>query len=292
MAKVMPDQSDPVDDDDGRVLGPNTVPVDLSGVSETLLPNLGRRAAAARATRPLLDDPLAVAAVERVDYDLSGASRGASLHALRVATFDGAVRRFLRRHPAGTVVALGEGLETQFWRVDNGRVDWLTVDLPSVLELRRLVLPEEPRHHLHAGSALDLEWADTLKPGAPVLVTAQGLLMYFQREQVTQLISAIAERLPGSSMVFDVVPTQLLEVVRRTSGRERDLAVELWTWLFDRRERQAIAELPGVAWMRDLAPPLRLGIAPLALRAVHCLPRKLRYALPVLPVLQVGFADS
>jgi len=45
------------------------VPVDLSGVSATLPSNLGRRAAAARAKRPLLDDPLAVEAVERLDYD-------------------------------------------------------------------------------------------------------------------------------------------------------------------------------------------------------------------------------
>jgi hypothetical protein len=34
------------------------------------------------------------------------------------------VRRFLVEHPEGTVVALGEGLETQFWRVDNGLVRW------------------------------------------------------------------------------------------------------------------------------------------------------------------------
>ena len=107
------------------------IPVDLSGVPATLLSNLGRRAAAARAKRPLLKDPLAVQAAERLDYDFAQAPRGVSSHALRVATFDDAVRRFLRRHPAGTVVALGEGLETQFWRVDNGRMQaWPTVDLP------------------------------------------------------------------------------------------------------------------------------------------------------------------
>ena len=124
------------------------VAVDLSGVSATLLSNLARRAAAARAKKPLLDDPLAIEAVERLDYDFTGISRGASWHALRVATCDGAVRRFLKRHPDGTVVALGEGLETQFWRVDNGRMRWLTVDFPAVLDLRRQVLPEEPRHPL------------------------------------------------------------------------------------------------------------------------------------------------
>jgi O-methyltransferase involved in polyketide biosynthesis len=42
-------------------------------------------------------------------------------------------RRFLAANPDGTVVALGEGLETQFWRVDNGRVRWLTVDLPETI---------------------------------------------------------------------------------------------------------------------------------------------------------------
>jgi O-methyltransferase involved in polyketide biosynthesis len=267
------------------------LPVDLSGVSATLLSNLGRRAAAARAKKPLLDDPLAVEAVERLDYDLTDVSRGASWHALRVATFDGAVVRFLKRNPDGIVVALGEGLETQFWRVDNGRMHWLTVDLPPVLDLRRRLLPEEPRQQSHSGSALDLGWVDELESGAPVFVTAQGLLPYFQREQVYELIATTAERLPGSSFVFDVVPEKMLELVRRTSGRERDQAVELWTWLFDLDERAAIAAIPGVARLRDLSPPFAFGIAPLVLRAVRSLPPTLRYALPVLPVLEAEFAE-
>ena len=98
------------------------IQVDLSGVPQTLLWNLGRRAAAARTARPLLDDPLAIEVADRLQYDFPDASRGASWHAVRVATFDDAVRRFLGEHPAGQVAALGEGLETQFWRVDNGRV--------------------------------------------------------------------------------------------------------------------------------------------------------------------------
>jgi O-methyltransferase involved in polyketide biosynthesis len=189
------------------------------------------------------------------------------------------------------IVSLGEGLETQFWRVDNGRMRWLTVDLPPVLDLRRRVLPEEPRQQSRPGSALDLEWVDELESGTLVLVTAQGLLPYFEREQVHALIAAMAERLPGSLLVFDVVPEKMLEFVRRTSGPERDQAVELWTWLFDLDERAAIAEIPGVARLRDLSPPFAFGFAPLVLRAVRCLPRRLRYALPVLPVLEAEFVE-
>ena len=98
------------------------IPVDLSGVPQTLLWNLGRRAAAARTARSLLDDPLAIEVAGRLQYDFTSASRGTQWHAVRVATFDQAVRRFLDRHPAGQVAALGEGLETQFWRVDNGQL--------------------------------------------------------------------------------------------------------------------------------------------------------------------------
>jgi O-methyltransferase involved in polyketide biosynthesis len=265
------------------------IPVDLSGVPQTLLWNLGRRAAAARTASSLLDDPLAIEVTGRLQYDFGDASRGAKWHAVRVATFDNAVRRFLSEHPAGTVVALGEGLETQFWRVDNGRVRWLSVDLPATLQLRQQVLPEGPRQRTWAGSALDLDWAGQLDPAAPVLVTAQGLLPYFQRSEVHELIAAIAGRLPGSLLVFDVVPEKMLKLVQRMSGPERDQAVELWSWSFSAPERAAISKIPGVAGIADLVPPRALGMVPVALRAVRRLPRRVRYALPVFPVLQVRF---
>jgi O-methyltransferase involved in polyketide biosynthesis len=251
--------------------------------------NLGRRAAAARARAALIEDPLAVAVVDRLEYDFGDTSRGAGWHAVRVATFDAAVRRFLTRHPDGPVVALGEGLETQFWRVDNGRVRWLSVDLPEILSLREKVLPQDRRQESYAGSALDLRWLDQVDPARPALVSAQGLLVYFQRSEVHELIAAIADRLPRSALILDVVPEKMLELVRRLHSRERDQAVELWSWLFNADERAAISQIRGVATVRDLVPPLAPGVAPVFLRIVRGLPRRVRYALPVLPVLQVTF---
>ena len=263
------------------------IEVDLSGVPETLLGNLGRRAAAARVGA--LSDPVATQVVGRLDYDFAGFVRGARWHAVRVATFDRAVRRFLGSHPTGMVVALGEGLETQFWRLDNGQMRWLTVDVPETMELRRRLLPDGPRQSSHQGSALDLGWLGGLDPADPILVTAQGLLPYFQRDQVHRLIAGIAERLPGSLLVFDVVPEVMLSLARRTSGRERDLAVQLWTWIFNPTERAAISAIPGVVELRDLVPPPPRDLASLGLSAIRCLPRRVRYSLPVLPVLQARF---
>ena len=261
--------------------------MDLSGVPSTLLWNLGRRAAAARAGA--LNDPVAIEVLERLRYDFPDLSGGARWHAVRVTTFDAAVRRFLSSCPTATVVALGEGLETQFWRVDNGNMRWLTVDLPVVLELRHRVLPEGPRQRSHAGSALDLTWIDELDPSQPVMITAQGLLMYFHRDEVHRLIASVAERLPGSTLVFDVVPENMRELVRRAPGREGEQAAQLWSWLFNRTERAALLDIGGVAALRDLAPPVDHRLVPLALVVVRRLPRRVRYALPVFPILQIGF---
>jgi hypothetical protein len=103
---------------------------------------------------------------------------------------------------------------------------------------------------------------------------------------VHRLIAGIAERLPGSLLVFDVVPEAMLDMVRRTTGRERDLALELWTWLFSPAERAALATIPGVEELRDLAPPLKSGVLSFGIAAIGRLPRRLRYSLPVIQVLQ------
>jgi len=119
--------------------------VELKGVPETLLWTLYQRASEARRSDTVLQDPKAVELLDAIDYPFAqrfGTATGwAQWQALRALCFDREVGRFLAEHPDGTVVALGEGLETQFWRVDNGRVQWLTVDLPEAIEVRERLLP-------------------------------------------------------------------------------------------------------------------------------------------------------
>ena len=162
--------------DDGRVRP------ELTGVSETLLWTLYYRAQEAARPDGVIRDPLAVELVERVDYPfaerLGRGSGRAQWQGLRAATFDARARK-LAEHPGGTVVALGEGLETQFWRVDDARVRWVGVDLPAAGALRR-VLPRRRRRRQLDVSVLDEAWTEEVDPSRGVLVTAQGLLMYLK----------------------------------------------------------------------------------------------------------------
>lgn len=219
---------------------------DLGGVSETLLWTTYQRAVEARRPHAVLDDPRAIELVERIDYPFQErfGSRFGQWQALRARCFDREVRRFLARRPEGTVVALGEGLETQFWRVDNGRVSWLTVDVPEVIELRERLLPGSPRRRTLAGSAFDAQWIDAVEDAGEVLVTAQGLLMYFDREAVHGLIATIGRRLPAGELIFDAVPASFAARSRRgdlkTAGGFRPPP---WLWGIDADEERALTEL-------------------------------------------------
>ena len=53
-----------------------------------------------------------------------------------------------------------------------------------------------------------------------VLLTAQGLLMYFTRDQVYGLIDACRKRFPGGGLIFDAIPRWLsrAQPARRLKG--------------------------------------------------------------------------
>ena len=235
--------------------------VQLTGVPETMLWTLYYRATEARRPDAVIHDPKAVELVDAIDYPFEdrfgrAVEWQAQWQGLRARRFDTEVRRFLREHPGGTVVALGEGLETQFWRVDDGRVRWLTVDLPESADVRtRLLAPESERQRLFAGSALDDAWMDEVDAAAGVLITAQGLLMYLQPEESRGLIARCARRFPGGAMVFDAAPRWISTASQRGDVKTSSYQAPPWYWGWDPDERRKLRELPHIESLREL----RLG---------------------------------
>jgi O-methyltransferase involved in polyketide biosynthesis len=205
--------------------------VDLSGVSETALLTLQVRATEARRPDGLIDDPMAIQLVDSIDFDFAkfGFPRRQDM-ALRASAFDAATRRYLRDHPKATVVALAEGLQTSFYRLDAPSAGvghafrWLTVDLPPVVDLRRKLLPASERVRLIAQSALDFSWMDEVDTEDGVFITAEGLLMYLQPEASMAILTECAARFPGGQMMFDLPPSGFAALARRgvpTSFRYR-----------------------------------------------------------------------
>ncbi len=114
------------------VAKPAPISPGLSGVSETMLWSLYNRASEARRPDAVLDDAGSIRIQDAIDYDFAGQfGPPAGSLAVRAAAIDRELRAWLVRHPHGLVVSLGEGLETQSRRVDNGTMRWLSVDLPA-----------------------------------------------------------------------------------------------------------------------------------------------------------------
>ncbi|MEE6137416.1 class I SAM-dependent methyltransferase [Mycobacterium sp. 050128] len=265
----------------------------LDGVSETALLTLNARAQEARRPDPLLVDPLAVALVDSIDYDFAKFGRPRQDIALRARLFDTQAQSYLAAHPAATVVALAEGLQTSFWRLDAAIPDaqfrWLTVDLPDIIEIRARLLPTSPRVAVCAQSALDYSWMDSVDVEDGVFITAEGLLMYLEPEPAMGLITQCAKRFRGGKMVFDLPPAWVSRVSRRgmrTSRRYKGPPLPFS--LSVAQLADLVNTVPGVRAVQDLRLPPGRGRAFNAAVQMIYRARMLQALRPCLTLLEFG----
>ena len=137
--------------------------------------------------------------------------------ASRSANMDRFIADFLQRKPNGIIIQLGCGLETTFYRDDNGHTQWYGVDLPHVIEYRRKLLPEQARERLIAGDAFKKDWLEQIRmeyPGAPLLTTASGLFYYFEETQVLSLIRMLQGH-GDIELLFDTVNKSGMTMMRK-----------------------------------------------------------------------------
>jgi O-methyltransferase involved in polyketide biosynthesis len=183
---------------------------DLQGVARTLLVPLACRAIESVRPDAILHDPRAVEL-----YNALGGSRafllGMSEHdrlftVMRMRQIDTFARSFLAGNPGGLVVDIGCGLDTRFYRLDSGQLNWLGLDLPEVITLRQQWLPDADRCKTIAKSMFDLGWLDEVKRiNKPVIFLAEGVFPYFNTRDVKPMLTAMAERFPTGELVFDAM---------------------------------------------------------------------------------------
>ena len=95
--------------------------VKLSPEQETLLITLYAKA---QPDNPLFYDPTARQILDQIDYDFSSLQvpyKTVVLVCQRAKKLDSYVREFLKEQPDSLVLQLGAGLDSRFWRVDDGR---------------------------------------------------------------------------------------------------------------------------------------------------------------------------
>lgn len=236
----------------------------LTRVSETALLTLYGRAYQGRHQQAILNDPMAIRLVDSIEFDFEKFGRKGQEMALRSLAFDRAALAYLSAQPRATVVALAEGLQTTFWRLTDALPDaefhWLTVDFQPIIDLRRRLLPADPRITCLAQSALDYSWMDQVDTGDGVFITAEGLLMYLEPEESMGLIKQCANRFAGGQMVFDLPPVVVKKFAKKGLRSSKRYRVPPMPFSLTPNQLQDLARtVPGIRAVHDLPMPAGRG---------------------------------
>jgi O-methyltransferase involved in polyketide biosynthesis len=186
-----------------------TQKVRLTKEKETMLISLYSRALHSRSENPLLHDPWAENAVEKVDYDFSSMkiNRIEPLAiAIRAKQFDIWVSDWIDNNPESTVLHLGCGLDSRIFRVDPpSTIGWFDIDYAEVIDLRRQLYPEHPSYRMIGASLLEDGWLKGIPDDLPAIIIAEGVLMYLPASGVGPLLGRLVSHFPGGRMAFDAL---------------------------------------------------------------------------------------
>jgi O-methyltransferase involved in polyketide biosynthesis len=237
----------------------------LEGVSATTLWTLHNRATEAKRSDGAIRDPWAITLYDTIDYDYLKFGKPNQSHALRAVAFDDVMRDYLTTQPKASVVALAEGLQTSFWRLESAGVadelTWYSIDLPPVMDLRRQLLPHDDRIVALTQSALDRSWMDRVDASNGVFITAEGLLMYLEPDDVLALIRDCAGRFPGGRMLLDSIPEFFSKRTLKGAELSDRYTAPPMPFALSPDDGVALAgTVPGVRSARDVKMPSGRGI--------------------------------
>lgn len=178
----------------------------LTGSAETMLQSFYARAKYSRKRNAKFYDAKAIELVNKIDYDFSKAENDSTMSngvIARTIVFDELVKDFINKNPDCTVVNIACGLDTRFYRMDNGRIIWYNVDLPETIEVRDAIYHESGRVSTIGISATDPSWADKVTKRGKMLFIIEGLSMYLTSDENAQMLSIIRDKFDNATVLME-----------------------------------------------------------------------------------------
>lgn len=187
----------------------------LTDVPETMLITLWAKAEESKRPDALLRDEKAQEIIRKIDYDFSKfgkASFSQSGCCVRASLIDEEIKAFFAEHPDAVAIQLGAGIDARYERLQRPEIThWYDLDLEESIDLRRKLLFESERNTYIASSMFDYGWTDTVKShGKPVLIIIEGVLMYFEPEQIKAFFDEICRRFDNATVLFDMLAFSLV----------------------------------------------------------------------------------
>lgn len=182
----------------------------LSNISETMLITVWARAVETKRQRGLLHDPVAVDIIKQINYDFSvfeSAKMSQAGCCIRGKLIDDMTLAFIKKHPDAVVIQLGAGLDTRYQRLNCPDIThWYDLDLDEAIAIRQTLCPKHEKNTLLAMSMFDESWVDKVQAhNKPVLIIIEGVLMYFDEDQVKTFFTMLCRRFTQTTVLFDML---------------------------------------------------------------------------------------
>ncbi|MFL7863920.1 class I SAM-dependent methyltransferase [Vibrio cincinnatiensis] len=145
----------------------------------------------------LVYDPMATSACQRChlapECFAGDIHQKQLLHVTLTRLCDQQVHHFLKHYPDGWIVNVGAGLDTRFYRIDNGRCHWLEVDVSEHLLWRQKLFHRSERYQHCCGSVERIDWLESLPvpEATPVFILCEQALLDCNAQQVACFIRSI-----------------------------------------------------------------------------------------------------
>ena len=180
--------------------------VKIHSVPETMLQTLFARAAHSQKKEHKFYDAKAVELVNKINYDFSSAEEDSTMSngvIARTLVFDELVEDFIDRNSDCTIVNIACGLDTRFYRMDNGKLRWYNLDLPETIAVRDQIYQESGRVSTIGISALDPAWADQIDAQGKMLFIIEGLSMYLTPEENATMLGIIRDHFDNATVMME-----------------------------------------------------------------------------------------
>ena len=178
----------------------------INGSAETMLQSFYARAQYSKRKNHKFNDAKAVELVDKIDYDFSAAAKDSAMGKgviARTIVFDELVKNFIEKNPGCTVVNIACGLDTRFYRMDNGKITWYNLDLPETIAIRNQIFEESGRVSTIGISALDSAWPKEVKVRGKMLLIIEGLSMYLTAEENGKILKVIKDNFDNAYILME-----------------------------------------------------------------------------------------
>lgn len=214
----------------------------------------------AQALPELFDDKASIKAARALlgTRDVPPLTSEAVLYGLNQNHFAQSVKAYLECYPYATVMLVGCGLSTLFYRADNRRANWVMVDRAETLQVRnRLGLDRHAHIEQLACEPRSLEWlrgTDKVNSAAKngkkgFIAVVEDELFRWTPPEVKDMVQSMAAKRPGAQLTFNCVGSRAAKGLDGFRLFDMNAQSAFRAWLPERRIRiyESVGIPKGVA---------------------------------------------